>query len=229
MGNWIKRTVAIFTPLDSLESVQVDSEFEHIRDCLMQEWQQTRTWIIGIIAVDVAAYALSPDSLFQVSKIGKAAIGVSGLTISIAALCDMYLLWRFSSLEPSQFRAAATDVYSTFVSFAILSRAPLALVMVSMGCLATLLIEVAYQLSPTMTLIVGLTITTLLFLQYIGMVLDWMLWILVTIFVHLTKSQSRLSKAGCSFPERLSAVYYLVSGIDSDFRCKVMTQSLIKC
>ena len=176
IGKWIKWSVAVFTPLDSLESVQVNSELEHIRDCLMQEWQQqTRTWIIGIITVDIAAYALSPDSLFQVSKIGKAAIGVSGLTISIAALCDMYLLWRFASLEPSQFRAAATDVYSTFVSFAILSRAPLALVMVSMGCLAMLLKEVAYQLSPTMTLIVGLAITALLFLQYIRMVLDWTL------------------------------------------------------
>ena len=200
MGNQIKQTVAIFTPLESLENVQVDSDFEHIRDSLTQEWQQARNCIIGIIGVDIAAYALSPDSLFQVSRIGKVAIGASGLTIGIAALCVQYLLCRFSTLEPSQFRAATTDLYDTFVCFAILSRVPLTLVIVSVTFLAMLLIEVAYQLSPTMTLIVGFAITALLFLQYIGMILDWTLWIFVTLFIHISQSLTaagRWSVAGC--------------------------------
>ena len=158
IGNGIKWTVAIFTPLKSLESVQVDSDFEHIRDRLTQEWQQISTWIIGIIGIDIAAYPLSPDSLFQVSRIGKVAIGASGLTISIAALCDLYLLSRFSSLEPLQFKAAVTDLYDTFVCFAILARVPRAFVMISIGFLVTLvLIEVAYRLSLSMTLTVALT------------------------------------------------------------------------
>ena len=195
IGNGVKRTVAIFTPLESLESVQVDSDFEHIRDRLTQEWQQISTWIIGIIGIDIAAYALSPDSLFQVSRIGKVAIGASGLTISIAALCNLYLLSRFSSLEPCQFKAAATDLYDTFVCFAILARVPRALVAISMGFLATLLIEVAYRLSPSMTLIVGLALGAVLFLQYIAMMIDWMIWILVTLILRF----SHILKAACQW------------------------------
>ena len=178
-----------------MESVQVDSDFEHIRDRLTQEWQQISTWIIGIIGIDIAAYALSPDSLFQVSRIGKVAIGASGLTISIAALCNLYLLSRFSSLEPLQFKAAATDLYDTFVCFAILARVPRALVVISMGFLATLLIEVAYQLSPSMTLIVGLALGAVLFLQYIAMMVDWMVWILVTLILCF----SHILKAACQW------------------------------
>ena len=203
IGNGIKWTVAIFTPLGLLESVQVDSDFEHIRDRFTQEWQQNSTWIIGIIGIDIAAYALSPDSVFQVSRIGEVAIGASGLTVSIAALCDLYLLSRFSSLEPCQFKAAATDLYDTFVCFAILARVPRAFVVISMGFLATLLIEVAYRLSPSMTLIVGLVAGAVLFLQYIGMVVDWMVWILVFLILRF----SQMVKAACqwlvSFSQRV--------------------------
>ena len=184
MGSWIKQTIAIFTPLESLESIHIDSDFKHIHDRLAREWQQTSTWIIGIIGINIAAYTLGPDSLFQVSQVGKVAIGASGLTISMAALCDLYLLSHFSSLEPLQFQAAVTDVYDTFVCFSILSRVPHALVILSMSFLATLLIEVAYWFSPTMTLIIRTAITTLPFLQYIVMALDWMVWILVTLVIH---------------------------------------------
>ena len=209
IGKWIKKTVAVFTPLEPLESVRVDSDFEHIRDSLTQEWQQTRTLIIGVIGVDIAAYALSPDSLFEILRIGKVAIGASGLTISIAALCVQYLLCRFSPLEPLEFKAAATDVYDTFVCFAILSRLPLTLAVVSMGFLVILLIEVAYQLSPIMTLILSLGIAVLIFLQYIAMAVDWMVWILVTLVLCF----SRCFKAAC---HRLFVLYQKVFRVPSN-------------
>ena len=189
IGEWIKKTVAIFTPLESLESVQADSEFEHIRDRLMQEWQQTRTLILGVIGVVFTAYALTPDSLFQVlSRFSKVAVSASGLTIGISLLYVQYLLSRYSSLEPMQFKAAATDVYDTFICFAILSRVPLALAVISMGFLAILLIEVAYyQISLTVALILSLGILALFFLQYIAMMVDWTVWILVTLVVCFSR------------------------------------------
>ena len=128
LGIQVKNMVAAFTVLRSLENAKLDSDFVEIRDKLVKQWWLTAALILGIFAVDIAAYALSPDSLFQVSQGGRFAISASGLIIATAASFDTYLIARFSWLEGGRFKAAATDAYDSFVCFSILFSLPLFLV-----------------------------------------------------------------------------------------------------
>ncbi|KAJ6534925.1 hypothetical protein B0H19DRAFT_1271598 [Mycena capillaripes] len=157
---------------------------EH-EDQVKEEWLKVGGLLVGLAALEIAVFALTPDSVFSIDKVAR--ITVSGSCISTGAglLCDFYVCLRFGLANVPVFKHRAQDKYEirandstnrteTYVFFAPIARLPLLLSTIAIFFIAVLLAQAAYKLSPSVVLSILGLIVIVFFLQYLCFVLIWM-------------------------------------------------------
>jgi len=180
INSFVARVATNSSVYRSLASAKVDADYEAVRDRLAREWQYVGGFSIGLAALEVAAFAVAPGTLFTVDKIVRICVSGSSISTGIGLLCVLYLLFRYSALEPDKFKNATKDAYISYVFFSFTSRLPFLLVIMSACFLATLLGDVAYRLSPHLVLGFSAVIALLMVLQYVIWAVDWVIWTTLT-------------------------------------------------
>ncbi|KAJ7633933.1 caspase domain-containing protein [Mycena rosella] len=180
----LRMNIACFTVARSLEEAASDPDYQRVQKQVQEEWLKVGGLLVGLAALETAAFALAPDSLFSIDKVARITVSGSSISTGTGLLCDIYLLLRFSFAGLPVFKYRAQDNFEirangsinrteSYVFFALAARLPLFLAVISIFFIAVLLADVAYKISPMVVLsIVGMT-GIILYLQYFCWAVIW--------------------------------------------------------
>ncbi|KAJ7142915.1 hypothetical protein C8R44DRAFT_761389 [Mycena epipterygia] len=183
----MRRNIARITVVRSLEYATSDLDYERVQKQVREEWLKVGGLLVGLAALETAAFALSPGSAFSIDKVARITVSGSSISTGAGLLCDIYLILRFSLASVTVFKHRTQDKYEvrgngsinrtqSYLFFAVAARLPLLLAVVSIVFIAVLLAYAAYRISRLVMLaILGLT-GIILYLEYICWVLIWMVF-----------------------------------------------------
>ncbi|KAJ6461465.1 hypothetical protein C8R45DRAFT_1108690 [Mycena sanguinolenta] len=178
IASHLRENIGHFTVSSSLEKAASEDDYKRIQDHTREEWLKVGGLLVGLAALEIAVFALTPDSIFLVDGVVRITVSGSCISTSTGLLFDFYFYLRFALASIPVFKHRAQDNYQlrangsidrieSYVFFALIARLPLLLAMISIFFISILLAVAAYKLSPLVVLSLLGLICLILFLQYL--------------------------------------------------------------
>jgi hypothetical protein len=155
--------LALYHELSSARSLE---DFASVRNRSQQEWIFNGGFLIGLAAVNVAMFAITPDSNFKVKPYTYTAVAISSAACGLGIACDVWLLVRYSWVDLGTFIHRSRDVYGSHVFFSLSPRMPTLCVMTASISLLGFMGLVAYDAGSIGVLIVGVVVFLVMTLQF---------------------------------------------------------------
>lgn len=116
--------------------------------------------LLGVLAVDVAAFQISNDSsnAFFLTELGRQLVACSSIFGSLGFFVAMGFSLRYSLVTPDRFREVALDINGTYVTFCFTARLPMGMAFVSIASLVVWIISMAYQAWPIASIVLSLLV-----------------------------------------------------------------------
>ncbi|KAJ7087458.1 hypothetical protein C8R44DRAFT_820126 [Mycena epipterygia] len=105
------RNIAHLTVARSLEDSTSDSDYKRVQNEVHKEWLKVGGVLVALAALETAAFALAPGSIFPIDKVARIAVSGSSISTGAGLLCNIYLLLRFSLASPPVFKHRTQDKY----------------------------------------------------------------------------------------------------------------------
>ncbi|KAL0566327.1 hypothetical protein V5O48_015691, partial [Marasmius crinis-equi] len=143
---------------------------EKVYTRLQMEWTYVAGLLVALAAVDTAVFAISSDSLFAISSYARPLVATASVCSGCGIVCVVWFLWWYGWASGvgvgaqggvggglggvEGFMSRALDVNKTYVSFALASRMPACLMLLSALAMMGFLAVVAYDAAPIIVWVV---------------------------------------------------------------------------
>ncbi|KAJ6461437.1 hypothetical protein C8R45DRAFT_941346 [Mycena sanguinolenta] len=216
IASHLRENIGRFTVSSSLEKAASEDDYKRIQDQTREEWLKVGGLLVGLAALEILVFALTPDSIFLVDGVVRITVSGSCISTSTGLLFNFYFYLRFALASIPVFKHRAQDNYQirangsidrieSYVFFALIARLPLLLAMISIFFISILLAVAAYKLSPLVVLSILGLICLILFLQYLCWAMIWVGFGLVTPVGHLVTGLANAGMWVFSAPEYVIA------------------------
>ncbi|KNZ71289.1 hypothetical protein J132_00070, partial [Termitomyces sp. J132] len=169
----VDRVLASFTTYNDLKNEHYDMVFAR----LQMEW----TYVGGLVGLlltlvviaDSAAFAIAPDSIFNVESYTRSMIAASSIWSGLGIACNAWFLLRYNWCDLQTFKTRALDIYSSYFFFSVSSRVPAICLFFSALTLMAFMALVAFEVWPTGVLVVCFGVGIMMTLQFLVFGAHW--------------------------------------------------------
>ncbi|KAF8900400.1 hypothetical protein CPB85DRAFT_1325885 [Mucidula mucida] len=162
----MQRFISTFTVYDELRSVSLEDQYEPIFRRQLSEWTYVGGCLIALASVDAAVFAISDDSLFEVTPLARSIIATSSSASGLGIVCTAWFILRYNFAPTPMISTRARDVFDSYFFFSISSRMPVVCMLISGGALMVFLVLVAWESWPEGVMLVSAFVGTMMTLQF---------------------------------------------------------------
>lgn len=177
----MQRFISTFTLYDELRSVSLEDQYEPIFRRQLSEWTYVGGCLIALASVDAAVFAISDDSLFEVTPLARSIIATSSSASGLGIVCTAWFILRYNFAPTPVISTRARDVFDSYFFFSISSRMPVVCMLISGGALMVFLVLVAWESWPEGVMLVSAFVGTMMTLQFfvwgfmkLGLAMMWL-------------------------------------------------------